>query len=347
MAVTLAFGATVERRRPRTPQIGQNEGEYRVLREYAYFGVQAIPTVDVCVSLEPLPKVPNTREKLETEHLLQDKVRILEEQLAIERSRSQQLELQLVASSQVTWNQMQTIFQQELDALHKAAGPVTSGPANKDLLATFSFQQLNAEFLKYAPQLTNTIQSLGRHPGSSRDNLMSIHSLAALSILSKKGDDKLKALQLLLSLMTVARSVSKRVFETFNHLGLTLSYTQTWEYVRKFAAATERASQLKEATWIVAYDNINIHKRVMHERMCRHEAWDFTSRLALKVKNTPPPEWQQTAALPQKHRSELQPDELMPNDDDESLFTSRACRKVMEILVTKIQFISPSEKGHT
>ena len=60
--------------------------------------------------------------------------------------------------------------------------------------------------------------------------------------------------------MTAARSLSKRVFDTYNHLGICLSYSQTWNYVRKFAKETFRVMQLKEGNWIVAYDNMNIHK---------------------------------------------------------------------------------------
>ena len=92
--------------------------------------------------------------------------------------------------------------------------------------------------------------------------------------------------------------------------------------------------QLKEGTWIVAYDNINIHKKVQHERMFRYsEDWDFTSRLALQVVHTPPSALQMTAALPQKARSEVTPEDLMPNDGGEALFCKRAQLKIKKILV--------------
>lgn len=41
-----------------------------------------------------------------------------------------------------------------------------------------------------------------------------------------------------------------------------------------------------------------------------------------------------TAALPQKDRTELSPEDIMPNDDDEALFCNRAQIKVKQILVT-------------
>lgn len=131
-------------------------------------------------------------------------------------------------------------------------------------------KQLQHPFMKYAPQLTQTIRSLGRRPDIIRSSVLNIHSLAVLSIIAKKQDDKLKGLQLLISLMMVARSASKWLFETFNHLGSCLSYSQTWDYVRKFATETARSTELKEGIWIVAYDNITIHKKVQHERMFRH-----------------------------------------------------------------------------
>jgi hypothetical protein len=262
------------------------------------------------------------------------KIRNLEERLRAEKDRCQQLETQLAASTFHQLETVQTVFQQELDTVYLAAGPVAAGPGNMEQLSDFSFQQLQQQFSKYAPQLTETIQSLGRH-SCTRSNVLDIHNLAVLSILAKKKDDKLKGLQLLISLMMVARSVSKRVFDTFNHLGLCLSYSQTWDYVRKFAKEISRAIQLKEGTWIIAYDNINIHEKVQHERTFRYsEAWDFTSRLALQVVHTPPPALRMTAALPQKDRTELSPEDIMPNDDDEALFCNRAQIKVKQILVT-------------
>lgn len=84
-----------------------------------------------------------------TEQQLQDKIRDLEEQLQAERARCQQLEVQIATTSQ--WDTVQTVFQQELDALYVAAGPVTDGPANKKLLPDFSFQAASTSIHEVCP----------------------------------------------------------------------------------------------------------------------------------------------------------------------------------------------------
>ena len=150
---------------------GTDQGEAPTGREYAYFGLT--PTGNA--SLEPVPKMPALKT---TEQQLHQKIMIrnLEEQLHAEKDRCQQLETQLAASTFHQLETVQTVFPQELDALYLAAGPVAAGPGNMEQLTDFSFQQLQQQFSKYAPQLTETIQSLGRHSGTLRSNILDIHS---------------------------------------------------------------------------------------------------------------------------------------------------------------------------
>lgn len=77
------------------------------------------------------------------------KIRNLEERLRAEKDRCQQLETQLAASTFHQLETVQTVFQQELDTVYLAAGPVAAGPGNMEQLSDFSFQQLQQQFSKY------------------------------------------------------------------------------------------------------------------------------------------------------------------------------------------------------
>ena len=56
--------------------------------------------------------------------------------------------------------------------------------------------------------------------------------------------------------MLVARATSKQVITTLNHMGVCLSYSQTFSYVENAAKAIEQNRELQHGDWIVAYDNI-------------------------------------------------------------------------------------------
>lgn len=69
----------------------------------------------------------------------------------------------------------------------------------------------------------------------------------------------MKGLQLLVSLMLVARAVNKQVIASLNHLGVCLSCTQTIEWVKRVASDV----RLKEGQWMLAFDNVNFQKKVI------------------------------------------------------------------------------------
>ena len=58
--------------------------------------------------------------------------------------------------------------------------------------------------------------------------------------------------------------------------------------VEQTATSVDSSTEIQHGTWIVAYDSLNFHKKVFHERVGRHdESRDFTSRLATKVHRLP------------------------------------------------------------
>ena len=51
-----------------------------------------------------------------------------------------------------------------------------------------------------------------------------------------------------------------------NHAGLSMSYTKTWEYLKKLSNEAHYKDQVKEGNWIWVYDNFNLHQKIRHER---------------------------------------------------------------------------------
>lgn len=140
----------------------------------------------------------------------------------------------------------------------------------------------------------NSIISTLNHPADESTEaraLHSVHSITALSILARRRSNKMKGLQLLVGLMLIARAVHKQLIASLNHLGISLSYNQIMEWVKRLARETAKDSNLKKGEWILVFDNVNFQRKVRHETKQRHtESWDFTSRLAVKVGWLPPPE---------------------------------------------------------
>ena len=124
---------------------------------------------------------------------------------------------------------------------------ISTGPIDKaDLLplVDFTFTQLHdqLQLLEHAPQLTSLLSSIGQYadPGGI-STLKGIHSLAAVCLMAKKNSDHVKGFQLLVSLMLVARATSKHVITDLNHIGVCLSYSQTFRYVEDIARAIDNS----------------------------------------------------------------------------------------------------------
>ena len=59
--------------------------------------------------------------------------------------------------------------------------------------------------------------------------------------------------------------------------------------IEQTSTSVDSSTEIQHGTWMVAYDNLNFHKKVFHKRVGRHdESRDFTSRLAIKVHRLPP-----------------------------------------------------------
>ena len=104
--------------------------------------------------------------------------------------------------------------------------------------------------------------------------------------------------------------------------------------LRQLPLPQKPAKAMATGTWILAYDNINIHKQVTHHRTDKQgEMWNMTTRLAFQVDHLLPSEYLAIAHIPQGPRSMLTAKDLLPSDTDEQLFTYRAGVIVKRLLV--------------
>ena len=215
--------------------------------------------------------------------------------------------------------------------LSRVQGPLTAGPIDqstkRSVHVDFSFKTLKQQLSQNAPYLTELLFGIGKSIDPSmttRSIVQEIHSLTSLCVLAKKDTDSVNGFQLLIGLMLVARALGKQVLTDLNHLGVCVSHSELLQKIEDTARTIESSTDIRQGVWIVAYDNIYIHRKVFHQKKDRHdESWDFRSRLAVKIAHPPPQEFLSTAATPQCRRSALQPHAQLPDSSDDNFFLLR------------------------
>lgn len=281
----------------------------------------------------------------------------VEQQLHVTRveaeERIKRLHQRLQEYLSLHWGTITDQLDAELVSLRQVQGPLTAGPidqSDKRLLhKDFSFKALQQQLSQSAPHLTDLLLKIGKSidpMATTRSMVKDIHSLTALCVLAHKDSESVKGFQLLIGLMLVARAVGKQVITDLNHLGVSVSYSELLRTIEDTARAIDSSTDVQFGVWVVAYDNINIHKRVAHERTDRHaESWDFTSRIAVKVAHPPPQELLASAASPQGRRSDLDPHALLPDSNDDVFFFNAGKRYIKNLIVKMFKFcqhLSPS-----
>ena len=108
-------------------------------------------------------------------------------------------------------------------------------------------------------------------------------------------------------------------------MGICMSYSSTWNYVRRLAVEAGHTETIQNGRWLWIYDNLNWHMRVRHERegtimikihslIGTHYYWytdkhasmlNVTARLAAWKEDLPDWEFDWGDCKPQKSRSSL------------------------------------------
>ena len=105
----------------------------------------------------------------------------------------------------------------EADMVIACGNQSSHGPDNIDKLSDFSIDAVIAEFQSYAPSLYAFFQQLGHtshNPSEISLPVEQMKALMALCTLMNARSNRFKGLQLLLSMMLVARATNKQVYIT-------------------------------------------------------------------------------------------------------------------------------------
>ncbi|XP_065836866.1 uncharacterized protein [Oscarella lobularis] len=161
-----------------------------------------------------------------------------------------------------------------------------------------------------------------------------------------------KAFPQLTSLFLISHAAPKQVLAAMNTLGLCMSYTASWDYLRTVASKNVVPERQPFCPRILSYDNLNITKNVHHERQGHHqERWDMTTRLIIDYEEDVV---LQSLPLAQKSisRSSLRDQDILPSpQDNDSVFQS-GVDFIMRFLVSRFKSffplsnVSPKRKHH-
>ena len=105
-------------------------------------------------------------------------------------------------------------FIKEADMVIACGSQSLHGPDNIDELSDFSIDAIISEFQRYAPSIYAFFQQVGhtnRNPNESSLPVEQMKALMALCTLMNARSNRFKGLQLLLSMMLVARATNKQV----------------------------------------------------------------------------------------------------------------------------------------
>ena len=264
------------------------------------FGVRRRPSTSDSDSGTPIISTPSSA----TFHVptrqahIEEELRTMQSQNAVLKERVAQLEMQNACLQGVA--RADTISLSILNSqIRKLTSPSTllsHGSDTPEQLEKFTLNAVIAELRVLAPDLLSLFCTLGetRRNANEEQGLMTedIKALCSLCILLNARSMRVKGLQLMISMMLTARGTSKQVHYYFNesyfalyhifeyhlycthlkaitdlnHVGVCLSYQQTWNYLKSLVQQSNFTHQVQQGSWLWVYDNLNIHQRIHHER---------------------------------------------------------------------------------
>eukprot|EP00118_Oscarella_pearsei_P012703 m.95669 g.95669 ORF g.95669 m.95669 type:complete len:849 (+) comp36860_c0_seq1:177-2723(+) len=244
----------------------------------------------------------------------------------------------------IIWKQLQEELDSELQRIKDHNGLLVTGPIvphdRRYINPLFTVPGIERELHEVAPCLVSLLTGLGQYKEGFTPTKV-LHTLSSICVLAKKNSDRVYGLQLMISLMLMARATSEKVFTVLNQLGMSLSYNKTHRFLEDIASDWQKSKALKERKWIVAYGNVNCMKRVNHESISKSSySSNFTSRFAVEIMHIPPVEFTTDVGIAQCERSQLSVEALLPNDDDDKCFSEGAQRSVLRCLVSVVEICS-------
>ena len=180
------------------------------------------------------------------------------------------------------------LLAQQMDSLLQHGHHIIHGPSTPDHFHGFSMEAIIDDIRTSAP----SVYQLFLHLGDTGRNVIGETSaeqrkaIMSLCTMLNARSQKVNGMQLLLSLMLIARATSKQVstinirfgvvylivsctsqaITVLNNAGVCMSYRMSWEYLRKLTTEAEYLQVVRCGHWLWVYDNVNLHQKVRHER---------------------------------------------------------------------------------
>ena len=170
----------------------------------------------------------------------------------------------------VNWEVVTHVLLQEMENLRASGCPsLLEGPLSKSDLDSFSLTEIQDTLRSCSPHLWDMLCALASRPNiSSADwkgsEISRLGATVTSSLMMKFRDARANGMQLLTSLVLIAKGTKKEAITHLNHLGICLSYQQAWRRLQSLAAADQGSVFHQPLLWV--YDNLNIYRGVRHER---------------------------------------------------------------------------------
>ena len=175
-------------------------------------------------------------------------------------------------------------------------------------------------------------------------------------LIARATSKQVKALWLLFKIFIL---MNPQAMSVLNHAGVCLSYDATLIHMKNMVDKEDYMTQVQQGRWLWVYDNFNMHQAIRHERQGMYNNLYFkptdpkltvflfldthntmvnvTTRIAVKIKNLPPFDFNWDSTTPQKPRGSVTVDDVLPSEADGETLFHRVVNFVKHFLVKHFQ----------
>ena len=155
-------------------------------------------------------------------------------------------------------------LQSEVDSVVASKAILVHGPDFPENFSSFLMKFLIQELKDSCPKLYGLIQQLSKTKGNDSDSSITgeeLKCVMALCTILNARSSRVRGIQLMMSLMLLARSTSKQVtitmlyitritFSRQNHAGICMSYKSSWDYLLAFTKEAKLVEKVRSGHWI-------------------------------------------------------------------------------------------------
>eukprot|EP00118_Oscarella_pearsei_P019716 m.211047 g.211047 ORF g.211047 m.211047 type:complete len:424 (+) comp39750_c0_seq3:337-1608(+) len=235
-------------------------------------------------------------------------------------------------ANDVNWTQVTKVLVSEVEGIVK----LEQRAEERQDPSLFNIAEYQERLRYLAPHLYGILEALILPPvrydktivesvDVKRDNAV----VQIMSMILKHRSNRAAVIPTLISLLMISKGTSKQVISDLNSLGVATLPTHSWQCLEKMAE--RHVDTLPESTRMIwAYDNLNIMKRIRHERSDHHlQMWDMTTRLVIDLSQVPFPEFSESV---RRRRQDLDEWAILPSTSDNQQLVDDATSYIMNFM---------------